>query len=205
MVSLDWNMTRNGGVTLVELLVTSEIAARVHVESRLEPVWPPRRQGVPAAGWNRTKFEGTVGSDSRLAFGYASPAQPQEPPAEIVSTEPVDERTEPTAREIVRTLGEPGPPRDAVPFDDGELAEPTEWLDAVEKRLATARELDGAGDAQEVRDVVDALGGIEAVRTLRERLEEDRRRLDRIQRRTSRVADRLDAVEIPLATLERIA
>ena len=72
MATLDWHHTRAGGVTLVELVVTTDYPASVRIESELTPVWPPRRQGVPAAGWEGNSFETTVAGEDRLVVGYAS-------------------------------------------------------------------------------------------------------------------------------------
>jgi hypothetical protein len=122
MPSLDWQCTRRDGVTLVELVVTAAREQRVRIDSRLEPVWPPRRQGVPASGWDGAGFEGRVTRDRPLAVGYASPAAPVEPPARL-RTPSSDESRPPddpavTARAIVRTLGDSAPPRDVVSTPD---------------------------------------------------------------------------------------
>jgi hypothetical protein len=117
MATLDWHAEGDGGVTLVHLCVTSEVPERVRIDSRLEPVWPPRRQGVPAAGWDEEGFEGVVTPEKRLVLGYASPADPVSPPAEITSTTPADRPdgdSGVTARDVVRTLGDPTPTRAAV-------------------------------------------------------------------------------------------
>lgn len=122
MVSLDWQLGRVAGVTLVELALTSDVTVHVTVESQLQPVWPPRERGRPAAGWTETGFEGVVEADGRLVLGYASPADAVEPPATVVGTEPVDEEAadrQPSAEALVRSLGGAGPPRDAVPLLDG--------------------------------------------------------------------------------------
>jgi len=118
MASLDWELTRRNGVTLVELVVTAEAEEWIRVDSRLEPVWPPRRQGVPAAGWDGTGFEGRVGPDDPLVLGYASPAAPVEPPARLETPVPDGSPSDGaavSARALVRTLGESAPPRDVVP------------------------------------------------------------------------------------------
>lgn len=121
MAALDWQLTHAGDATLVELLVTSETDTRVEIESNLQPVWPPRRRGRLAEGWSETGFTGSVAAGEVLVLGYASPADPVEPPATIVEGEPVDEQPEdpPTPQALVRSLGEAGPPRDAVPLSDG--------------------------------------------------------------------------------------
>jgi hypothetical protein len=131
MARLDWHVTSEEGVTLVHLLVTSEGTERIRVENCLDGrVWPPRSQGVPEEGWADEGFEGVVDVDDRLVLGYASPADPTEPPARIESIEPVDgsESGKPvSARDVVRTLGDPTPPRDAVPRDgDADRGQPTE-------------------------------------------------------------------------------
>jgi len=113
MASLDWRCRRVDEVTLVELAVRSEFDQGVRIESQLTPVWPPRRQGVPAAGWEGATFEGVVEAGTPLVLGYASPAEPVEPPAILTQTgAPTDEAV--TARDVVRALGDVTPPRDAT-------------------------------------------------------------------------------------------
>ena len=115
MATLDWHVTSQGGVTLVRLLVTSEASERVRVTNCLDgPVWPPRRQGIPEEGWDEDGYEGSVDADERLVLGYACPAEPSEPPARLTSLGADDTDGAVTARDVVRTLGDPSPPRDAV-------------------------------------------------------------------------------------------
>ncbi|MFT4946649.1 MAG: hypothetical protein ACI8TL_000885, partial [Natronomonas sp.] len=57
MATLEWTCEAVEGVTLVQLVVTGERSQRIRIESNLTPVWPPRRQGRPAAGWNGSTFE----------------------------------------------------------------------------------------------------------------------------------------------------
>lgn len=114
MATLDWQLGRTGEVTLVELSVRSDRDQQVCIESRLRPVWPPRRRGVPVRGWREDTFEGTVERGQPLVVGYATPAPPSEPPAEITETgSPPDDSI--TPRRLVRTLGDSRPPRDALP------------------------------------------------------------------------------------------
>lgn len=122
MVTIESQAERRDGVTLVTATITVESGStKVTVESRLDgPVWPPRRQGEPTAGWlcgsdgreRITSYEGVVPEEGPLAIGFASPAVPSEPPAEITNVEPVeddsDEMTTPTA--VLRGLGDPSPP-----------------------------------------------------------------------------------------------
>ncbi|PSQ49726.1 hypothetical protein BRD19_02945 [Halobacteriales archaeon SW_7_65_23] len=139
MASLDWHQTRRDGVTLVELVVGAEAAEWVRVESRLQPVWPPRRQGVPVAGWDGASFEGRIEPDAPLVLGYASPAAPLDPPAQLTTVDDSEESPDGTAvspRAIVRTLGESAPPRDVVPAGTG--SEQTESGDSAAGTPATA-------------------------------------------------------------------
>ena len=124
MATLEWTVTRENGVTLVEAIVSREATPvsrdpvlSVTVESRLDgPVWPPRSDGVPVAGWSGDRFEATVPADRRVAVGFASPAAPTDPPVEIVDrrrgTVSSDGETAPS--DVLRALGDPAPPRDAV-------------------------------------------------------------------------------------------
>lgn len=274
MATLDWQLRRTGGVTLVELSIRADRDQQVHVESNLTPVWPPRRQGVPVQGWRGDTFEGQVDQDRPLVVGYATPAPPTEPPAEITGTGRPTESEAVTPRTLVRTLGDARPPRDVLPeatFEAGDAevtgaaagtattadggttdtavksGEPTppertpdmsgvdgwsvdnvaavptgtgghgtdqqtadqppamtEWFEAVESRLAATQRLADATDADEIREAVEAVGGIETVRSLQAQLDADRRQLGEVRRRSETLADRLDAVELPLATLERV-
>lgn len=263
MVSLDWQLDRTGDVTLVELTVQSEFDQRVRIESELTPVWPPREQGEPREGWDDGVFEADVSQGQSLVLGYATPAEPTEPPAQITATAPPAADESLTPRKIVQTLGEGSPPRDTLadrhqdettgrtvspsaaaspsesksertspgptshrPGPDGEHSpgepattagqtpaasdeshapqQPTAWLDAVESRLATMESLARTSDAEEARTAVAALGGIEDVRTLQAQLDADRRQLEELQSRSTALTEQLSAVELPLATLERI-
>lgn len=231
MAALDWELTRTGGITLVELFVTSETDERVRIESELTPVWPPRRQGVPADGWDKDTFEGTVEAGTTLVVGYASPAEPVDPPAKLVSP---DSGETVTPRDLVRSLGEAGPTRDAITTDqggdptrpdervtqsDGEdtyrddrqgddpetaHADPTAWFDTLADRLEAAEQLAGVQGVEEARDAVVSVGGLEDVRRLQAQLDADRRQLEQVRQRSTTLADRLDAVDIPLGTLERV-
>jgi hypothetical protein len=63
-------------VTLVRAELRSAVAVdlRVRVRNELDgPVLPPRRAGVPEAGWDADGFSGVVPADGRLGVGYACP------------------------------------------------------------------------------------------------------------------------------------
>ena len=300
MATLDWQLRPAGDATLVELTVTSDADARVEIESSLQPVWPPRRENRPAAGWDDSGFEGTVAAGEPLVLGYASPDDPVEPPAAIVETDPVpdDSGEAPTADDLVRALGDARPPRDAVPTPDdtepgdahptagsapvdrspdvdtppahdghtsaspespppdSHTATPAEgqshsdppddrgsasagrspreqssadrappdrdrasngespskpgesvdtWLEAVGRRVETAQRLATVETAEEARAAVRAAGGIDQVRTLCERLDADRARMERTETRRAALDRQLADVDVPLSALERLA
>ncbi len=156
MLELDSQVERRAGVALVTLVVRNPTDAprRVRVANRLDgPVWPPRCEGVPAAGWDDGGFEGVVPASDRRALGYASPvggdepdsgasrgpeisndseAPVADPPAELVwseragssdsrsETDPEEVAADGTPEGVVRTLGDPRPPADAVPTPDSD-------------------------------------------------------------------------------------
>lgn len=165
MLELDSHVERRAGVALVTLVVRNPTDAprRVRVANCLAgPVWPPRCEGVPAAGWDDGGFEGVVPARDRRALGYASPLADSDsdapvadapatdtadapatdtadapvtdttdaladPPAELVwseragasesrsETDPEEFADDETPEGVVRALGDPRPPADAVP------------------------------------------------------------------------------------------
>lgn len=125
MTELEWTVRREGGVTLVEAVVSREEpsvsadpALAVTVESLLEgPVWPPRRDGVPIAGWSGRRYETPVPAGGRVAVGFASPAAPADPPVRIADRSRGEVRSADDASpsDVLRALGDPCPPREAVP------------------------------------------------------------------------------------------
>jgi phosphoserine phosphatase len=68
-----------------------------------------------------------------------------------------------------------------------------------------AERLAAVETAEEGRAAVESAGGIEQVRTLCERLDADRERLERIENRRTAFDQRLAGVEVPLSALERLA
>lgn len=121
MVSLSATTDRWDGVTLVTArLQGAGVAQRVRLANRLDgPVWPPRRNGVPEEGWKEGSYETVVPADQTVAVGYASPAPPTDDPLQIAEQTIVDQRDDheaTTPADVLRELGDPSPPRDAVPI-----------------------------------------------------------------------------------------
>lgn len=129
MVTFDCSASHHDGVTLVTAHLRGlEAPTRVTVRNCLDgPVWPPRSEGVPEAGWTGTGFSGVLAPGSH-ALGYATPAQPEGRPAELADAvavpeaDPVEERSDRPA-DVVRELGDPSPPADAVPAAEGGAAD----------------------------------------------------------------------------------
>jgi len=120
MVTFDCSASHHDGVTLVTVhLRELETTTRVTVRNCLDgPVWPPRSEGLPEAGWTATGFSGVLAPGSH-ALGYATPARPEGTPAELADAVAVtaDREEGHSARpaDVVRDLGDPSPPADAVP------------------------------------------------------------------------------------------
>ena len=179
MPTLAVETVRTGDVTLVEALVTTERPHRVRIESRLDgPVWPPRRDGRPLDGWDDRGIATTVDAGT-TAFGFATPAPPREPAAELVDADPVAEPELP----------------------DGLSA----WFERVEARLERAERIASADDLPSATRAVASAGGLVAVETLAADLARDRRVLARLSVRPEGLADRLESVDLDLAALRRLA
>jgi len=227
MATLDWNVRRSEGITLVELVVTSETTQRVRIDSALTPVWPPRRQGVPIPGWDESTFEGIVEADAPLVVGYASPAEPVEPPATVTGGAGEDETASP--RTLVRALGDAAPPRDAVPAGEQATTKPDENAvqTATSSRAPETEGVDGPGqfewgpDRRESGDSRTATGddrrGTDGTVTIdpeppgtAESPEESptddtaavEKSLERLEQRLSTLEQRLDAVEASTAGVQ---
>lgn len=127
MVSLDARAVEMDDVTLVTAtLEGGAVPIRVTLRNRLDgPVWPPRRMGVPVEGWDETGYVGVVPADERIAIGYACPASVVDPPLEIGSREragtPDGDFDSSTA--VLRGLGSPAPPREALPLPTSDAAD----------------------------------------------------------------------------------
>lgn len=223
MAHLDCAHETLDGVTLVECRLACEAPERVTLETTHEaPIWPPRRQGVPEAGWDEHGWTGVVSPDRPVALGYATPADPDDPPMRIVDSEPAPEKREaPGPRDVLRALGDPRPPRDAVEPDGGRTLDrgsrdqsspgaerPTpgtieDELDAIERRLDRAERLAAVDSVDAARSAVEDEGGIAAVRALVAQLERDRDTLEHLDARVAALRDR-SSVDVRVADLERL-
>jgi len=170
--------TRTDGVTFVELSLEAECPHRVRVESRLDgPVWPPRENGRPAAGWDAGGVTARV-SAGRTPFGFATPARPEGTVAEIAAAEPI---------------------RTNLP--SGVAA----WLERVEARVEAAESLAAADGLPAATRAVASVGGLAAVESLAATLARDRRALSRLSVAPEDLTERAAAAEIPTGTFARLA
>ncbi|WP_424017280.1 hypothetical protein ACOZ4N_15550 [Halorientalis pallida] len=203
MVTLSCTASRENGVTLVTGRVENQgDRRRVRLTSRLDgPLWPPRRQGVPAEGWDEDGFECVLEADEVRPLGFASPAPPTDPPLTVAETDPVDAddggveprvavpSVESTADGVVRALGAPRPPRDAVPTPGTASGDSSPEPDETE---STGSESDDA-DPTSVVGVADG-DGTRGTRDSAEPNSED-----------APVGAALDAVAVRVETADRLS
>jgi hypothetical protein len=179
MPTLRVETVRSEGVTFVELVVAADGPHRVRIESRLDgPVWPPRREGRPADGWDDRGVTATVVAGT-TAFGFATPARPTGPVATIVEATALPQRGHP----------------------EGVAA----WLRRVESRVERAERLASVEDLPSATDAVGAVGGLAAVEEVAAALARDRRALSRLAIAPADLTDRAESVEIPTGAFARLA
>lgn len=215
-------MTAARGVALVSVTLRNDTGAdlRVRVENDLDgPVLPPRREGLPAAGWDDDGYTGTVPAGGRLGVGYACPAPEtvSVDDADPVSVElrgPADDAdaVASVVAGVVRSLGRAVPPADAVPADsavgvDGPRARTERsdrtadanvprsvatWLDAVDRRVRCAERLVDA-NAATAAATLDDCGGVDGVVGLLDDLDADAAALRAVRERVDDLAGRAAA------------
>ena len=322
-VDLSCTVDTVDGVCFVACRVRNDadVPRRVRIDSRLNgPVLPPRRSGVPEAGWDRDGVTLRLESRETRGVGFASPATPVDPPATVVGVDTLDAVDPPDATDVthedgelevaeaIRTLGTHRPPRAAVraggpavrvggpavraggPADsepatatqhddsvgstdqenpesvsvrrvaegDGDSASEypsvrphadenengpgvdaneegpriggprtdeeeggsdvdddggfspigpvrlDQWFAAVERRVDRAERLADA-DLDAATEHVAAIGGVDAVAALDERVDADAALLRRVSDRAAELADRAEATDAPVAALERLS
>ncbi len=183
--------------------------------------------------------------DGILSLGFATPAPPTDgapvdvEPLPIVEEPPTFDRpgwapaVEATPDGVVRALGDPRPPRAAVPVperrseggrvderersagsereatderegDDGSVRAATAALPTVEARIEAAEELAAVETLDDATAALERVGGLAGARALRSALEDDREALARLEARVADLRGRA-ALDLPIETLERVA
>jgi hypothetical protein len=223
----DWSVAGLDGrddvcLVTVELRNPDPVARRVRVENRLDgPVLPPRRAEMPAPGWDREGFAGVVPAGERRPLGYACPASPERPPVSVVDEGRANGDAAATdAADAVRGLADPRPPADAVPdarmdgveddggrdpSDDDPPAPVTSWLATVERRIERGEEVTDASVATTAEALESMADDGCDVAALDARLAADTAALRAVARRASALADRAEAIDVPVETLRRLA
>lgn len=190
--------TAVGGITLVRIELRSEVdaALEVRVSNELDgPVLPPRREGVPAAGWDRDGFRGVVPREGRLGLGYACPTAPDDVASDddAVSIEPLgppdgDAGDSDPVSAAVRSLGRAGPPADAVPATAGD-GRARGGTDAREENQRSDDANGGIGRKERRTETDDANGGTDHPPAVDRWLDRVETRLERAERLTDASAD----------------
>ena len=155
-MDLTWSVDRDAGVSLVRCRVHNDgaVRRRVRIESRFDgPILPPRRAGVPEAGWDGAGVTLDLAPEEQRALGFAVVAPPVEPPVELTETTTLDDRDEDespargeAADAALRELADHRPPRAAVGTEEGTGATQTDhasWTPDVDGLDRTDTDDDG--------------------------------------------------------------
>lgn len=114
MVDLETSVERAEDVTFVRAIVTNDRGTHqyIRLQSQLDgPIWPPRHDGVPAPSFYGEYWERVIAPGGTHGFGFASPAEPVDPPLEIVEVERASADADRTEERVLATLDPALPPR----------------------------------------------------------------------------------------------
>jgi len=217
-MELDWSVDREGDASLVGFRVRNDgaVPRRVRIESRLNgPLLPPRRGGVPEAGWDAAGVTAVLDPGERTAFGFAALADPVDPPVEIANVEPVssdaDEAHETAAggtdlaRAAVRDLESYRPPRAAVDGAEGRHGTPDAGGDAERVAARVERDPDQSATPESPRGSA-AGGGVDAwFAAVEARIERAERLTDADLAAATTVVEEVDGLDGAGALDERVA
>jgi hypothetical protein len=177
MPTLSVRTDRIDSVTFVAAVLEAERPHLVRLETRFEGTrWPPRTNGTTADGWDADGLTIEVDAGA-TAIGFATPVDTSDRPLRVVRSEP--RGTAPAAIE--------------------------RWIDRIEKRVETAESLAAVDDLPTAVEAVADAGGLGAVETLAGELARDRRVAAELSIVPDELRERLEAVEIPTATLATLA
>jgi len=118
MVEVDASTERRDEVTYVWATVhnTHSTPQRVVLANRLGgETWPPRHGTVTDPNWNDETWTGVVPANSNRGMGFATPAESNETPIEVVSAERVeDTAVDDDPDEVLASLQDWAPPNDIL-------------------------------------------------------------------------------------------
>jgi hypothetical protein len=132
MPTLECTTRRADGVTLVACRLSNDrdTPCRVRLDPAPDAVAPPRKHGLPAAGWTDGRYETVLPASATVGVGFATPERPDDPPASVTllaeDAAPDADPTPATVAGAVRSLPDPRPPRAAVRTDPGSSADGAE-------------------------------------------------------------------------------
>lgn len=154
MVELEWRTASRGTVSFVAATLdnrrsqTGVDAHEVHADVRIDgELWPPCVDGHPAPEWDDDALQVTVPVGSTRGIGAAGRGTFGSPPIEIVHVEPAEGgRSTPDSVDVLRALGDPTPPREAIPIPRGEST----TVPATEDRPGNGEDTHGDGSGWNV-------------------------------------------------------
>jgi hypothetical protein len=132
MVDVNVRTSRRDGVTFATVVVENRSSERQRVRLAVScegALWPPRRRGVPAAGWDADGVTVTVAAGGVRGVGFATPAERVDvervatqgrggvEPATVAEANSAD-ASAPDVDGVVRALGSFAPPLAATPRED---------------------------------------------------------------------------------------
>ncbi len=113
MVDITTRIDRRDGVTFVNATVTNDRTTPqlVRLQSTIEPVWPPRRNGVVVPEWDGSSWEGRLEPESQRGVGFASPEKPTDESVRFVEARRADDPAELETRAVLSRLSRSEPPK----------------------------------------------------------------------------------------------
>lgn len=123
MVNVSVQSSRRSGVTVVHVVVQNHSSERRRVRLAVTcdgAVWPPRRRGVPEAGWDADGVTLTVAAGSVRGVGFATPATDVDvEPVASTARSGVAARDDAAVRDRAAGAGPTGSPDSGRGSDDG--------------------------------------------------------------------------------------
>lgn len=113
MVAVTTTTERRNDITLVAVRLTNDRSTtqRVELRSSIEPVWPPRRNGVVVPEWDGPVWCGRLEPETSRGIGFASPEPPTDEPIERLESRRAERTSEQDVRSVLAA-------EDATPTGD---------------------------------------------------------------------------------------